>query len=100
MSLIALSLKHDKTLEEARGDLESVVQQVHDLFGMLIRQTVWSPDQSEVRLDGRGFWIEMSVDDVLVHVTGDIPVLGHLLGGRVSSSVQQIVQKTFQKQLR
>ena len=67
---------------------------------MLIRQTVWSPDRSEARLDGRGFWIEMSVDDVLAHVTGDIPILGHLLGGGVSSSVQQIVQKTFQKQLR
>lgn len=100
MPSITLSLKHDKTLEEARQHLETVVQQFQELFGMLIQQTVWSPDRSEVRLDGRGFWIEMSVDEVLVHVTGDIPLLGHLLSRRVSSGVQQIVQKTFQKQLR
>ena len=100
MPLISLSLKHDKSLEAAQRDLEAVVQQVRDLFGMMIRQTVWSTDRSEVRLDGIGFWIEMSVDDVLLHVSGDMPLLGHLLGSRVSSGVQQIVQKTFQKQLR
>lgn len=100
MPLITLSLKHDETLEEAQQHLESAVRQVQGLFGMMVRQIVWSPDRSEVRLDGRGFWIEMWVDDVLVHVTGDIPLLGHLLGSRVSTGVQQIVQKTFQKQLR
>ena len=100
MPLISLSLKHDKSWEAAQRDLESVVQQVEGLFGMMIRRIMWSPDRSEVRLDGIGFWIEMSVDDVLLHVSGDMPLLGHLLGSRVSTGVQQIVQKTFQKQLR
>jgi len=100
VSLITLSLKHDKTLDEARHDLETVVEQVQSLFGMMIRRTLWTPDRSEVKLDGLGFWIEMSVDDVLLHVRGDMPLLSHLLGGRISTSVQQIVQKTFQKQLR
>lgn len=99
MPMITLSLKHDKTLEEAKHHLETAVQQVQSQFGMLIRQAVWSDDHREVRLDGTGFWIEMSVDDVLVHVTGDLPLLSRLLGGNVSSGIQQIVQKTFQKRL-
>jgi hypothetical protein len=98
--LISLSLKHEKPLQAAQRDLESVVQQVQSLFGMMIRRIMWSPDRREVRLDGIGFWMEMSVDEVLFHVSGDMPLLGHLLGSRVSTGVQQIVQKTFQKQLR
>jgi len=100
MSLINLSLKHDKTLEEARSQLEAVVQQIQSRFGMMVQQIEWSTDRSEVRLNGIGFRIEMSVDDILVYITGDLPLLGHLLGGRVSTGIQQIVQKTFQKQLR
>jgi hypothetical protein len=32
-------------------------------------------------------------------VTGDIPILGRLLGGDVASGLRQIVERAFQKQL-
>ena len=41
----------------------------------------------------------MWVDAQTVHVTADMPILGGLLGGQVASTLKQIVQQTFQKQL-
>jgi len=35
----------------------------------------------------------------LLHATGDIPILGRLLGGQFVSGLKQIVERTFQKQL-
>jgi hypothetical protein len=99
MSLINLSIKHGRTLEEAQSNMEAAVQQVHSRFQALVRRVEWSADRHRVRLEGTGFWAEMWVDAQEVHVTGDIPLLGGLLGGPVASSLKQIVQQTFQKRL-
>jgi hypothetical protein len=99
MPLITLSLKHDKTLDEAQQLLRTVVEQIRSQFGMLIQKVSWSEDSCEVRLDGLGFWMEMSVDEVLLHVAGDLPLLSQLLGGPATAGIQQIVQQTFRKQL-
>jgi hypothetical protein len=99
MPLINLSVKHGQTLEEARSHLETAVHKVHSQFKALVRQVAWSADRNRVRLDGVGFWVDMWVDAQEVHVSGDIPLLGRLLGGRAATSLQQIVQQTFQKKL-
>jgi hypothetical protein len=52
-----------------------------------------------VRLEGAGARIDLWVDAREVHVTGDLPVLGALLGGPLASGLKQIVQQTFGKQL-
>lgn len=41
----------------------------------------------------------MEVDAQEVHVSGDLPLLGGLLGAPVVTGLKQIVQQTFQKQL-
>jgi hypothetical protein len=41
----------------------------------------------------------MWVDALAVHATGDIPILGGLLGGRFGEGLKQIVHQTFQKKL-
>jgi hypothetical protein len=99
MPLINLSVKHGRTLEEARSQLETAVQRVRSQFGALIRQVRWSVDRSQVRLDGMGFWVEMWVDACEVHVSGDLPLLGALLGSPLVAGLKQIVQQTFQKRL-
>ena len=99
MPLINLSVKHGRTLEEARSQLETAVQRVHSQFGALIRQVRWSVDRSRVRLDGMGFSVEMWVDVYEVHVSGDLPLLGALLGSPLVAGLKQIVQQTFQKRL-
>ena len=43
--------------------------------------------------------IEMEVDAQAVHVSADIPVLGRLLGGSVTTRLKEIVQRTFQPKL-
>jgi hypothetical protein len=99
MPLIDLTLQHGQTLEEARRRLEKAVNEVSARFGSMIRGTEWAPDRSRVKLDGLGFWVEMSVDVQVLHATGDIPILGRLLGGQFVSGLKQIVERTFQKRL-
>ena len=99
MPMINLTVAHGRSLEEARGRLEMAVGEVSGKFGAMVRRVEWSADRSRVRIEGAGFWVEMGVDAREVHATGDIPVLGGLLGGPVASGLKQIVQKTFRKTL-
>ena len=99
MALINLSVKHGRTLEEARSRMETAVHDVHRLGSTLVRQVVWSADRNQVRLDGVGFWVEMRVDAEAVYVSGDLPMLGGLLGSPMATGLKQIVQRTFQKEL-
>jgi hypothetical protein len=41
----------------------------------------------------------MWVDSQAVHATGDVPILGGLLGSSLGAGLKQIVQQTFQKKL-
>jgi hypothetical protein len=97
MSLINLSVKHGRTLDEARARLDVAVAEVSRNFGALVRRVEWAPDRTSVRIDGTGFWLEMRVDAQDVHATGDISVLGALLGSPLASGLKQIVQQSFQK---
>ena len=99
MSLMTLSVQHGHTFDEARRRLETAVHAITRRFGTLVRRVEWSTDRSQVRLEGIGFWIEMWVDAQAVHVSADIPVLGRLLGGSVTTRLKEIVQRTFQQKL-
>ena len=99
MSLINLTFQHGQTLEEARRRLETTVHQVSGQFGALVRRVEWAADRNRVKLEGVGFWVEMWVDSQAVHATGDVPILGGLLGGSLGAGLKQIVQQTFQKKL-
>jgi hypothetical protein len=100
MPLISLTLQHGRTQEEAQRRLETAVHELSTKFGALVRSVEWAADRHRVKLEGVGFWAELSVDAVAVHVTGDAPTLGRLLGGRLGSRLKQIVEHTFRKQLR
>jgi hypothetical protein len=97
--MIDLTFRHGQTLEEARSHLEITVTEVNARFGSMIRRAEWAADRSRVKLDGIGFWVEMSVDAQALHATGDIPILGRLLGGQLTSGLRQIIRQTFQKKL-
>jgi hypothetical protein len=99
MPMIDLTLQHGQTLEEARRRLEITVNEVNTRFGSMIRRAEWAADRSRVKLDGVGFWVEMSVDAQLLHATGDIPIVGRLLGGQLTSGLRRIMRQTFQKKL-
>lgn len=99
MSFIHLTLKHGRTLEEARTLLEQTVDQARSQFGLLVQRVEWSADRNCVQLAGTGFDIKMSVDAHEVHVEGDIPILGRLLAGPLVTGLKGILQRTFHKQL-
>lgn len=99
MPLIDLTVHHGRSLEEARRRLEAAVDEISRRFAALVQRVEWAADRDRVKLEGRGFRVEMRVDAQVVHVTADVPVLGGLLGGQLVSGLKQILQQTFQKQL-
>jgi len=99
MPLITLSVQHGHTFDEARRHLETAVHEITSRFGILVRQVEWSTDRSQVRLEGSGFWITMQVDLQAVHLSADLPMLGRLLGGSLTTRLKEILQRTFQQKL-
>jgi hypothetical protein len=99
MALINLSVKHGKTLDEARTLLETAVREVQGRFGPMVQRVEWSDDRNGVKLSGVGFEAEMRVDPQDVHVSGDLPFLGNLLASPLVAGLKGIVQQTFQKHL-
>jgi hypothetical protein len=99
MPVLNLTVQHGRTLEDAQRSLEMAVTRVSRQFGSLVRRVEWAPDRQRVKIEGVGFWAEMWVDALAVHATGDIPILGGLLGGRFGEGLKQIVRQTFQKKL-
>jgi len=99
MPLITFSVQHGRTFDEARNHLETAVQEITNHFGTLVRRVEWSPDRSQVRLEGRGIWITMQVDVQAVHLSADFPVLGKLLGSSATTRLKEILQRTFQQKL-
>jgi hypothetical protein len=99
MSLMTLSVQHGHTFDEARKHLKTVVHEITSRFGTLVRRVEWSPDRSQVRLEGIGLWIKMQVDGQAVHLSADLPVLDRLLGGSVTTRLKDILQRTFQQKL-
>jgi hypothetical protein len=100
MPLVTLSVQHRYTLEEARQRLETAVAELTSRFGTLVRRVEWSPDRTQARLEGSGVWMELRLEGQVVHATADIPMLGRFLGGSVTTRLREILQRTFQLQLR
>jgi hypothetical protein len=96
---MTLSVQHRHTVDEARSRVETAVHEITSRFGTLIKRVEWSADRSQVRLEGSGFWIEMRVDEQAVHVSADLPVLGRLLSGFVTTRLKEILQRTLPPKL-
>ena len=62
----------------------------------LVRDLKWSEAGDAVVLTGPGVKLDLKVDANEVHVAGDIPLLGGLLGGS-GSLKSQIVEAAFLK---
>ena len=99
MPLIDMTLKHGRTLDEARSALEQAVRDLQSQFRALVRRTDWDADRNRVRVEGLGFWVEMKIDPQTAQVTGDVPLLGGLLGSPLGTGIKQILRKSFDKAL-
>jgi hypothetical protein len=95
MSALSITLQHGHSRDEAIQRLEHAVDQLQSRFTGLIREVRWTDDHSRVRMDGTGFWVEMTVDAENLHATGEIPALG----GLISAGLKKILSTSFQKQI-
>jgi len=99
MSVVNLSVKHGRSLEEAKQSLEEAVREIDQRFGSMIERVEWSADRSAVKLAGSGLTGDVRVDAQEVHVTVDIPLLLRAFSKQVTGAVQEILQHSFPKQL-
>lgn len=99
MSLVQLSVKHSRTLPEAREQLDRVVDQAQRQFGAILHDVRWSEDRRAVKMSGTGFWVAMQVDDQEVHLEVDVPLLGGLLGSSVADKFRGLLEQNFPKRL-
>jgi hypothetical protein len=99
MPQLNLTLQHGRTLDEARRNLEATVNQITGQFRSFVRRVEWDAERNRAKLHGVGFLIEMWVDAQAVHATGDIAILGGLLGSSLASGLKQIMQVTFRNKL-
>jgi hypothetical protein len=97
MPMFHVTVKHGRTLDDARARLGAAVEEVRGRFGPMVQRVDWSADRTAVTVAGGGVVVEMRVDPQDVHVSGDIPVLAALFGRSVEAGVKQIVQQTFAK---
>ena len=98
MSLIEVKLKHGRTFDDAKAHLARSVAELQNRFGPLVQGAKWSEARDAVALSGPGVKLDLRVDADEVHVTGDIPLIGGLLGG--SGKIRQIVESAFLKRLK
>jgi len=97
VSLINLTLKHGQTQQQAQARLATAVEDVRARFGLMVREVDWSAAGDSVTIRGNGFRVLMRVDPQDVHVEGDVPLLGALLGKPLEAGLKQIVHKSFGK---
>lgn len=99
MSELTFSVKHHRTLEQARSGLEEAVREAQSRFGPMIQRVDWSADRNSVSLSGTGFTARLWVDAELVHAVADVPFLARLLGSPVTAGLKGLLEKRFPKQL-
>ena len=79
--------------------MQRTVNEVRAQFGAMIQRVDWADDRTRVKITGFAFWLETTVDGRVLHATGDIPVIGQLLSGDISTRLGQVLERTFQKKL-
>jgi hypothetical protein len=97
MSELNFSLKHHRTLPEARASLEQTVRDAQTRFGGLIHKVEWSPDRNGVALSGAGFTGRVWVDAEMAHAIVDLPLLGALLGAPMLTGLRGLLESNFKQ---
>lgn len=96
MPVLTLTVKHGRTQEAARAELEKAVQEVQARYGTMVQRVEWSPDRNTVTIWGTGgIEIELRVDPQDLHVRGDVPNLLGLLGSPLLLGLQGAVRQHF-----
>ncbi|MGC1272257.1 MAG: polyhydroxyalkanoic acid system family protein [Planctomycetaceae bacterium] len=97
MSLINMSVKHGTTFDDAKKRLEGAVADVQTRFASAVKNVTWTPDRTAVTLTGPGVVVDLKVDAEHVHATGDIPLLGNLLGSGFGQKISEGLKGTLQR---
>jgi hypothetical protein len=99
MALVHFSFEHGSTLVEAQSRLGEAVEIVQHQAQPLLQAVEWSDSGTRALLVGRGFEVQIHVDDHAVYVVGDIPSWIKLLVNSPLIMLQKALERTFQNRL-
>ena len=99
MSLINLSIKHGRTLDEARQRLQLTVDEISRM-PKVVQRVDWNADRTQAKLVGTGFNAELRIDAESVHLEADIPLLGKLLGSPITAQLKDLLERNFAKRIK
>ena len=99
MPMFNMSVKHNRTLDEARTVVERSVGEARNQLGPMVQRVEWSADRNRVKMLGTGFVVEIWADPQDIHVEGDLPLLNNLLGGPLGAGLKKVLQQTVERQL-
>jgi len=99
MPMFNMSVKHNRTLDEARTAVERSVSEARNQLGPMVQRVEWSADRNRVKMSGTGFVVEIWADPKDIHVEGDLPLLNNLLGGPLGAGLKKVLQQTVERQL-
>jgi hypothetical protein len=62
-----------------------------------VKNVTWTPDRTAVTLTGPGVIVDLKVDAEHVHASGDIPLLGNLLGSGFGKTITEGLKGTLKR---
>lgn len=89
MASLNMSIEHGQTWEEARVNFEKGITAAGVRYGKYIRLVEWSDDRTSARLRGKGFDVQLRLDEHSIHADGEVPFFVRMLERPIRRFVEE-----------
>ena len=91
MASLNMSIVHGQTWEKAKANFEKGITAASARHAKYIRLVEWSDDRASARLSGKGFDVQLRLDEHSIHASGEVPFFVRLLEGPIRRFVEEIL---------
>lgn len=95
MADISVRRTHGMSEDEAKQEVEKIVDDVRDEFSSLVNDIDWSEDKSRANVKGKGFSGEFRVDESDVAIDIDLKLFARPFKGKVESRINDRMDEYF-----
>lgn len=95
MADISVRRTHGMSLEEAKGKVENIVDDVEEEFSSLVNDINWNDDKTRAKVKGKGFSGQFQVTDDDVSIDIDLKLFARPFKGKVESRINSRMDEYF-----
>ncbi len=95
MADISVQRSHGMSLEEAKGKVENIVNDVQEEFSSLVNDIDWNGDKTRANVKGKGFTGRFAVTDTDVSIEIDLKLFARPFRGKVESRINSRMDEYF-----